>query len=112
MAHAHDHAHPSLRDTRREVRRVLIITLVLNVIVSVSKIGAGTISGSLSIVADGFHSLMDGASNVVALLANWIAARPADDSHPYGHRRFETLAALGAFTDRILRVHENADRAE
>lgn len=95
MAHAHDHAHPSIRETRREVRRVLIITLVLNVIVSVSKIGAGTISGSLSIVADGFHSLMDGASNVVALLANWIAARPADDSHPYGHRRFETLAALG-----------------
>lgn len=92
---AHNHAHTPARETRHEVRRVLIITLMLNVIVSLSKITVGTLSGSLSIVADGFHSLMDGASNVVALLANWIAARPADDSHPYGHRRFETLAALG-----------------
>ncbi|HYO87371.1 MAG TPA: cation-efflux pump, partial [Candidatus Limnocylindrales bacterium] len=92
---AHSDSHPSISETRRDVRRVLLITLLLNLAVSFSKIAIGTVSGSLSIVADGFHSLMDGASNVVALLANWLAARPPDEVHPYGHRRFETLAALG-----------------
>jgi len=81
--------------TRRQVRRVLIITLVLNIIVSVSKIVIGLLSGSLAIVADGFHSLLDGVNNIIALFANWLAARPPDEDHPYGHRRFETLAALG-----------------
>lgn len=80
---------------RHEVRRVLVVTLVLNIIVSLSKVGIGLVSGSLAIVADGFHSLLDGINNVIALFANWFAGRPADDTHPYGHRRFETLAALG-----------------
>lgn len=80
---------------REQVRRVLLITLALNVIVAVSKIVIGAMSGVLAITADGFHSLVDGSSNVVALAANWLAARPPDDDHPYGHRRFETIAALG-----------------
>jgi cation diffusion facilitator family transporter len=90
-----DHAHSPASDTRHEVRRVLWITLVLNIVVSVSKIAIGMVSGSLAIVADGFHSLLDGINNIIALFANWFASRPPDDSHPYGHRRFETLAALG-----------------
>ncbi len=85
----------ALVNARRDVRRVLVITLVLNIIVSLSKVGIGLVSGSLAIIADGFHSLLDGVNNVIALFANWFAGRPADDSHPYGHRRFETLAALG-----------------
>ena len=83
------------QDTRRAVRRVLIITLALNLIVAISKIALGIVTGAVSITADGFHSLMDGSSNVVGLGANIIAARPPDDTHPYGHRRFETIAALG-----------------
>lgn len=85
--------------TRRQVRRVLIITLILNLTVAFGKIVVGMISGALAITADGFHSLIDGTSNIVALVANYIAGQPPDDDHPYGHRRFETLAALmiGAF---------------
>lgn len=85
--------------SRRQVRRVFIITLVLNLAVAAGKIIVGAISGALAITADGFHSLIDGTSNVVALVANRIADQPPDDEHPYGHRRFETLAALliGAF---------------
>ncbi|NJL95576.1 MAG: cation diffusion facilitator family transporter, partial [Anaerolineae bacterium] len=45
-------------------------------------------------MADGFHSLVDALSNVVALAAQGMAARPPDDDHPYGHRRFEALATL------------------
>ena len=43
--------------------------------------------------ADGFHSLFDGASNVIGLVGMWFASRPADDEHPYGHAKFETFAA-------------------
>lgn len=80
---------------RQQVRRVLIITLLLNLIVALSKIVIGLWSGALSITADGFHSLVDGSSNIVALVANRIATQPPDADHPYGHRRFETVAALG-----------------
>jgi len=82
-------------DTRHAVRRVLIITLVLNLAVAIGKIVVGALTGAVSISADGFHSLMDGSSNLIGLGANAIAGRPADEDHPYGHRRFETVAALG-----------------
>jgi len=81
--------------TRDQVRRVLLLTLVLNAAVAIGKIIIGLWSGALAITADGFHSLVDGSSNLIALFANRIAARPPDASHPYGHRRFETIAALG-----------------
>ena len=85
--------------TRQQVQRVLIITLILNLMVAAGKIVVGTMSGALSVTTDGFHSLMDGSSNVVGIVASRLAARPPDDDHPYGHRRYETLAALliGAF---------------
>jgi cation diffusion facilitator family transporter len=45
-------------------------------------------------VADGYHSLMDGANNVVGLVITTLAYRPPDPGHPYGHRKFETAATL------------------
>jgi cation diffusion facilitator family transporter len=78
-----------------EVRQVLVVTLTLNVIVAVCKIIIGAWSGVLSVSADGVHSLVDASSNVIALFAHRIATRPPDEDHPYGHRRFETVAALG-----------------
>jgi cation diffusion facilitator family transporter len=81
-------------NTRHQVRRVLIVTLALNITVAVGKIVVGALTGAVSITADGFHSLMDGSSNLIGLGANVIAGKPADDDHPYGHRRYETLAAL------------------
>lgn len=74
---------------------MLAITLVLNLLVALGKIAVGTAFGALSVRADGFHSLMDGASNLIGLIANRIAALPPDADHPYGHRRFETLGAMG-----------------
>lgn len=79
---------------RQQVQRVLMITLILNFAVAFGKIIVGLMSGALAIVADGFHSLMDGAGNVAALVTNSIAAQPPDADHPYGHRRFETVGAL------------------
>jgi len=80
--------------TRKQVRTVLGVTLLLNLGVAFGKILLGSITGALAITADGFHSLTDGAGNVAGLVANIYASQPPDDDHPYGHRRFETLAAL------------------
>ena len=79
---------------RRGVRRVLLVTLGLNVLVSMAKIVVGRLSGSVSMQADGFHSLMDGANNVVGLVVTAFAYAPPDAGHPYGHRKFETAASL------------------
>lgn len=80
------------------VRRVLWWVLVLNVAVAAAKIGYGLVIDSVSITADGFHSLFDGTSNVIGLIGLGFAARPADKGHPYGHAKYETFAsaAIGA----------------
>ncbi|RME42427.1 MAG: cation-efflux pump [Caldilineae bacterium] len=77
-----------------QVRTVLWQVLALNLLVAGLKIAAGWWGGVLSIVADGFHSLMDGSSNVIGLAAMRVAQAPPDESHPYGHRKAETLATL------------------
>lgn len=82
------------QSTRQEVQTVLVTTLALNIAVAIAKIILGLLTGALAITADGFHSLTDGAGNVAGLIGNYYAGRPADDNHPYGHQRFETLAAL------------------
>ena len=77
-----------------QIRRVLWITLVVNLLVTAAKLVVGILAGSLAMIADGFHSLMDSASNVVGLVSSALAAQPPDEGHPYGHRRFETVASL------------------
>ena len=74
------------------VRRVLWITLFLNLAVSGGKILVGFLSGSMSMVADGYHSLVDGSNNVIGLIVAAFAYAPPDRGHPYGHRKFETAA--------------------
>lgn len=82
-----------LRDVRR-IRQVLIVTMLLNFLATGIKLAAGLTTGALSVVADGLDSLFDGVSNLVGLVGLNIAARPPDSDHPYGHRKFETIAAL------------------
>ncbi len=82
-------------DSSSKIRRVLWYTLVLNSAVAAAKIAYGYISDSISMTADGFHSMLDGSSNVIGLIGIWIASQPPDESHPYGHRKFETFASLG-----------------
>ena len=75
------------------VSRVLVRVLILNLGVSIAKIGFGYASGAISILSDGFHSLTDAASNVVGMVGVNAARLPPDDDHPYGHRKYETVAA-------------------
>ena len=100
------------RDSRySEVRRVLVRILFLNLGVALAKIAFGQLSGSISILSDGFHSLTDGASNVVALVGLRLAQKPPDANHPYGHRKFETLAAGGIALFLLIVVVEVARTA-
>ena len=74
--------------------RVLVWTLVANYAVAAAKLLYAQQTGTLAFSADGVHSLLDGTSNVVGLIGMRAASKPADDNHPYGHQRFEALAAL------------------
>lgn len=77
------------------IRRILITTLILNWAVAAAKIALGLATHFSSITADGFHSLSDGASNIISLIGIHFACRPADKKHHYGHKKYETLYALG-----------------
>lgn len=77
-----------------QIRRLLIIILVLNWGVALAKIVWGHLTHSASMFADGIHSLSDGTSNIIGLIGIGVAARPRDVGHPYGHRKYETLASM------------------
>lgn len=71
-----------------------VVSILCNLILFLSKFAAGTLFGSVAIAADAMNNLSDASSNVVSLLGFKLAAKPADRDHPYGHGRFEYLAAL------------------
>src|SRR6185503_16637745 len=85
---------------------VLRRVLILNLLVAVAKIALGYVSGAVSILSDGFHSLADASSNVVALVGVSAAQRPADENHPYGHRKYETMASIGILMFMLLVLSE------
>jgi len=85
-----------------QVARVLYQVLFLNLAVAFAKIILGSYSGSVAIVSDGFHSLTDSASNVVGLVGISIARQPPDAEHPYGHRKYETMASVAILIFLIL----------
>lgn len=78
----------------RKISQVLWIILFANFGVAFLKIIVGSIIKSTSMTADGFHSLTDGSSNIVGIIGIYIASRPVDEDHPYGHKKFETLAGM------------------
>ena len=71
-----------------------LVGIFVNVLLCGGKLLAGTLSGSVSITADAVNNLSDAASSIVTLLGFKLAAKPADDAHPYGYQRVEYLAGL------------------
>lgn len=80
---------------QRSVRRVLIGIMVLNLIVTAIKFFVGALTGSIAVLADAFNALVDSSSNVIGLLGMRAASDPPDADHPYGRRKYETIATLG-----------------
>ena len=82
------------RRDNRSIFWVMVFTMLLNFAATGVKIGAGILTGSLSVVADGLDSLFDGLSHITGFAGLYAASKPPDAEHPYGHRKFETIAAL------------------
>lgn len=78
----------------RGVLRVLWITMGLNFLSAGFKLAVGLVSHNLTVLSDAFHGFLDGSNNIVGIIAIKVAWRPPDANHPYGHRKFEALAAL------------------
>lgn len=80
--------------------------LVLNLAVACVKLILGYATGAVSVISDGFQSLTDSAANIIGLVGMRAARKPPDAEHPYGHRKFETLAAAGIFVFMLMAVLE------
>lgn len=78
----------------RHVRRIILIEGSANLVVLVTKVVVGVSTGSLAVLGDAIHSLTDVMNNIVAWVVMRLANVPADREHPYGHRKFETLAVF------------------
>lgn len=76
-------------------RGITWLGLIVNSVLTIGKVTVGVVFGSKTLVADGLHSGADLVTDVVVLTGLRYSARPADVSHPYGHRRVSTLVAMG-----------------
>ncbi len=79
-------------------RRTTIVSIAAALFLMVLMLGTGIVTGSLGLVSSGIESTGDVAAAVVTFFAVRLGSRPADESHPYGHRRAENLSALAEAT--------------
>ncbi len=75
-------------------RRVALASIVISIALAVVKIVVGMAANSVALVSDGFESAADFFTSGLVLAGLWVAAKPPDQDHPYGHGRFETLTGL------------------
>ncbi len=84
----------SLEQRKLMTRNITLWGVLVNLVLAVAKIIGGVAGYSAALLADGIHSLSDLASDGMVLLAARHAGEDADDDHPYGHARFETLTTV------------------
>jgi len=93
--HGQTHHHPNPLDARyREVRKVTLIGSVVDLLLGIIKVVIGYLSHSQALVADGIHSFSDLFTDFLVLFAAKHSHREADEEHPYGHGRIETVATV------------------
>ena len=83
-----------MRSLEQSARRAAVVSIAISVVLSSVKIFVGLASHSVALVSDGFESAADILMSGLVLFGLWVAAKPADDDHPYGHGRFEILTGL------------------
>lgn len=71
-----------------------VIGIICNIVLAAAKITVGLLFGLVSVTADGFNNLSDCGSSIVSLVSFYIAEKPADKEHPFGHRRAEYIASM------------------
>ena len=78
----------------RRPELVALASVVIGAAIVIGKLGVGVLTGSLGIISEAVHSLLDLAASGFTLVAVRTACKPADKEHPYGHGRAENLAAF------------------
>jgi cation diffusion facilitator family transporter len=81
-------------DYYSEIRRLTLIGGVLDLFLGFIKVLVGYIGNSQALIADGIHSLSDLITDILVLVATKHSAQAADEGHPYGHDRIQTLVSL------------------
>jgi cobalt-zinc-cadmium efflux system protein len=113
VAHDHDHA-------RVDSRRALAVALALTAAYTVVEVVGGIAAGSLALLADAVHMLSDNVAIALALVAVWLAGKPATPERTYGYKRAEVLAALAngvllvalaiwIFVEAVMRIRDPGD---
>ena len=85
----------NLENRAKASQKVTLVGAVIDLALGIFKVIAGVLGNSGALIADGIHSFSDLLSDGVVLYASKHSAEEADDEHPYGHERFETVATLG-----------------
>lgn len=77
-----------------QAMRAGIITIIVNIAITIFKLVAGIVGGSTAMVADAMHSFSDLYTTIIVMVGIKLANKSADKNHPYGHERFECVAAI------------------
>jgi cation diffusion facilitator family transporter len=96
FANAHENSTMEITSQQRHqaINRVTLWGVFVNLLLSATKLAGGFIGQSQALIADGLHSLSDLASDAMVFIAAKHASEEADEEHPYGHARFETIATV------------------
>lgn len=78
----------------RDIYRVTIVGSIVNALLAVGKLLAGILGHSGAMVADAVHSISDFATDIVVLVFVKLSSKPKDETHDYGHGKYETLATV------------------
>lgn len=78
----------------QQARQITLAGLIVNFLLAALKLLLGILGHSQAVVADAVHSLSDMGTDLLVLFGIGIWSSPADDQHPYGHQRIETVASL------------------
>ncbi len=77
----------------KQIKNVTYLGVLINIVLAVFKLLVGTLAGSMSLFADGIHSISDMVTDIVVLVGIRLSAKGPDHEHPYGHGRAETFSA-------------------
>jgi cation diffusion facilitator family transporter len=83
-----------VNETERIGRQVAVLSMIVGAALAVMKITVGLMANSAAVVSDGVESASDVLASGIVLFGLALAAKPADEEHPYGHGRFETISGL------------------
>ena len=81
-------------DFEKTATKVTLVSICGNIILSVFKLIAGIAAHSGAMVSDAVHSASDVFSSIVVIIGVKLSAKDSDKEHPYGHERFECVAAI------------------